>query len=284
MQTTNVNYLRHQARLNTRHNSKINLDRRQILTWLIGAVLLTSILGAGGSLVWESSFLQASSDQVAKQANLYSVLIDSSDPLSDYQQKKLDYILKTQFINNLNKGDQLLVATLNADRKKPLKWLFNEIDPGKGSEANVFFETPSFIDARRLENFLKPYYMTIDQAQTANLQAFTPLITGIELMSKDISFQGNSVNQINYHQKVLLIVSDGLENSDFSVYKKNIYTKAADNYLKIHQANLRNVNVIFCLINRPQYQSLQTEKHWQWLENYLKASNALTIKRINLIG
>lgn len=213
-------------------------------------------------------------------SSLHVVLMDCSDPVSANQSKQIDELLRHTFVQSMHKGDRILVVQLTSDQYDPIKIIHYASDPGKGSEANILLETPIMVDNKRNKEFLQGYYDALEQSKMPVTQAKTPLIAGLEILSSHPYFR-NTGQSIKRH---LLIVSDGLEHAEVSAYsRQTLYKQQGQNYVDQHKAALDGVDVMVALINRPKHKVFQNNRHWQWLEGYLRESGATSVQRYPIV-
>jgi hypothetical protein len=266
---------------NRRYRKKSSL-RIKILTFLIGFAISTATLGA--SVVWFFQKEQPmASEKIDVNTTLHSILIDSSDPLSKFQQEQVSNLLGRISFTKFKKNDRVLVAALNDQTSEPIQFLFNEIDPGKADEANILYETPKMIDEKRNKTFFNQYTQAISKAQVPVKRPQTPLLAGIEVLSKHANFQNDFQESAVTIKKTLLIVTDGLENAEISAYKGNIYGKKGLTYINNHIPSLEGVDVTIAYIYRQNYRHLQGEKHKDWLRSTLINAGASSVKFIDIL-
>lgn len=214
---------------------------------------------------------------LADGTTIHSLIMDCSEPVVTGQSEQINALVGHNFVQGLRKGDRVVVARLTSDPYDPIQLIHSDIDPGKGSEANIWRETPAMVDRRRNDEFLQKYYQALDKTQMPVTQNQTPLVAGLESLSRHALFRTNGNTAI---KRRLLLVTDGLEHAEVSAYKtQTLYQKRGRDYVAQHLAALEGVDVTVALINRPKHKAFQNARHWQWLEGHLRNSGAANVQQ-----
>ena len=212
---------------------------------------------------------------------IHTIFVDSSDPISSYQQSQVDALLGRQFLIGVDVGDVVKIVRLTDDKFAPISTLYSGCNSGRGDDANILVSTPRRVEEKWKLEFYEPYLRGLKQAQIPEIMDWTPLIEGLEQFSHNSNF-GGLLGEKRPKMRVL-ILSDLLQNvKSVSAYRGTFFKKSGQKYLKAHLSLFDNAEIIVGLIHRPRYQHLQGKHLWDEFEAYFKRSGATKVTRIDI--
>lgn len=207
-----------------------------------------------------------------------SILIDETDRLSPVQQASLRNELQ-KIRDDVPKHGKLEVYLISNTRQHVLHPILSICNPGRGAEANKYYQNPKLIERKWKESFDKPLNKILLSLSDLHESKESPIFESIQSIA--VSTFSHPDNQ-RAEQRRLIIASDMLQyTSEFNLYHGGYNFQSDKNtpyFRKIH-ADLRNVEVDILLLQRARAKNIQGKEFINFWYEYFNAQNA-TLKRI----
>lgn len=212
---------------------------------------------------------------------IHTILVDSSDPISSYQQSQVDVLLTKQFLKGVEPGDIVNIIRLTDDVYAPISVLYSGCSPRRGNDANILVSTPKRLEEKWQKTFYEPYLRSIKQAQIPEKMDWTPLVEGLEQFTHNSKFSG--IFGEKRPKMRVLILSDLLQNvKSISAYRGTFFKKSGQRFLKSHPSRFSGAEIIVGFIHRPRYRNLQSGGLWKSFHSYFKDSGAEKVTRLDI--
>lgn len=238
-------------------------------------ILWTLILGAGGGLAAAGLMaVNQPTDTVTlcrqgRVQNSTLVLVDTTDPLTDIQIRRLKATLEAER-DELPRGGRLTLLLLNPDEPGAPVELASLCNPGRAAEADPLFQTTSRIDKDWHEGFAAPLDAALAKTGATAAAAASPIIATIAAALTRPDFD------MRVSARRLVIVSDLLE------YTKGGYSQlAGGNLWKAYAGSalardmpldLHGVSVAVDYLTRPRFAAVQGDAHRRfWVRLFTEA-------------
>lgn len=193
---------------------------------------------------------------------LHIMLSDATDPPIDVRQLEMaKYIVINSVINNSKKDDMVVIEQLTSNPNSPIKEVFSVQDTGSENDNSIWTHTPKLVKKIRNSEFISPFREALNISMLQQKQKRTPFIEAVK-------FIANNPIYSEYSNVKLMIVSDGLQNTEVSAYKGTLYGMKGMNFLQNNKVDLNRFDVSFIRLRRPNYEHIQDEKHQAWIESY----------------
>lgn len=196
--------------------------------------------------------------------SITAILIDETDPLSPIQQASLKKeLLKIK--NQIPTHGKIEVYLIGNTQEQVLSPILSFCNPGKGTDANKFYQNPKLIKKKWNENFNKPIDKVLSSLSNSKIQDQSPIMESIQSIAIT-AFKNIGSKNAQYR---LIIASDMLQYTpEFNLYNNNPNNKTFlnNNFLKKMHSDLRGVQIDILLLRRTSNKNIQGHlliKFWE---------------------
>jgi hypothetical protein len=209
------------------------------------------------------------------------ILIDGTDKLNPIQQASLRNELQ-KVRDEIPKNGKLEIYLVNNTKEHVLKPILNICNPGRGAEANEYYQNPKLIERKWEENFNQPLTKILLSLSEIRESKESPIFESIQSIA--VSTFNHPDNQYA-QQRRLIIASDMLQHTNqFDLYHKKYefpQEKDIHNFKKV-LADLRNVDIDILLFQQMSNKNTQGKQFIKFWNDYFNHQHA-TINRIYAI-
>lgn len=250
-----------------------------IALWLVILVIGGGFAAAAWTMVNRPPDAYAQCENGIHIAASAIVLVDATDALTDIQKRRVKTAVEAER-DRLPYGGKLSVVTINsADAGQPIE-VVSACNPGKASDSNPLFATPSKVEKRWSEAFGKPVEAAIALASDGPRAANSPLIATVSALLTRPDFDARTP------VRRLTIVSDMLEHTQGG-YSQLTGGNFWKNYVNSSLArrialDMRGVSVAIDYLVRPQYAEIQGVSHRQFWQRLFSEAGARDVTFIGL--
>ena len=189
------------------------------------------------------------------------IIIDTTDPLTEGQQKRI-----SEFVKDIKKEvetcQKFSIFALEAKLDGLSEPRFSACQPPKGSDANPFYQNRRIFEKKFKQSFEDLFNNMLPHITEGGAGAQSPIIEALVEVGQRADFS-NKVKK-----RRLVLISDLLQNTGvFSFIKQQPAGQ-------IPLANLTEVEVEIHIICRPAYRQLQGDSLTQFWSKYFQDSGA----------
>jgi hypothetical protein len=236
----------------SRRRSRKNIPL--ILTVIVVATLATASVGG---LIYSATrpniYAGIDTSTFCRQEGARSitvVLMDATDALTAQQSERLVIELK-RLREVVPRFDRIVVYAVTDANPKAIEGpLVDACNPGRGAQADEFYETARIVEQKFLDLFDHPFEAAFARLVSAKASDQSPLIEAIESVS--VAVFGSIIDESV--AKKIIVVSDMLQHTgELSLYRQvpTFPAFAATDTFRMHRPRLTGVEVEIWEINRP---------------------------------
>ena len=174
----------------------------------------------------------------------FVILVDKSDPPNDSQLRQIKQRIG-EVKDNLGFLDRLSIVTMGASGHA--NEIFSKCNPGRGEQANQFYENPTMVQNNFDKNFGSAFNNALEAAISEGKANASYIMESIQNIITNINFNSN------ISKRKLIIFSDMLQHSkkysqykQISTYKRFLETKYGQSLL----TDMNDVEIVVYLIMR----------------------------------
>lgn len=211
-------------------------------------------------------------------SSITTILIDETDRLNPIQQASLRNELR-KVRDEVPKNGKLEVYVISNTKTHVLHPILSICNPGRGSDANGYYQNPKRIERKWKEDFDKPLTRILRSLSDVHESKESPIFESIQSIA--VSTFNHPDNQ-NAQQRRLIIASDMLQYThEFDLYHQKYnfqQEKNNNNFRKVH-ADLRNVDIDILLFRQMNSKNIQGKQFIKFWHQFFDGQHA-TINRI----
>ncbi len=197
------------------------------------------------------------------------LLIDRTDAFSVPQKAYVtDLILSIK--KSLDTFERFSIYTISDGERNIPSLAFSLCNPGTAADANPWLQTPASAQSLFEQKFAKPLELLVGQLEPEHSSGRSPIMEAVQYLAT-ISFFDQRVPQ-----RKLIIISDMIQNSEFSQYAAPVSFEAfrhSDVGRRL-ESNLGSVQVDVHYLPRPTVQRVQGVVHQNFWKAYFRAGGA----------